>query len=70
MGPDAGFEDLPLRGNVTSSPMIGPDGAIYLGAADGGFVAFKGTNAPASSCWPTFRGNLTGTGRPSPGKTQ
>ncbi len=67
-GPDAGFTDTPLGGSVTSSPALGTDGTVYLGARDGKFRALKGTGGPAASCWPTFRGDSMGTGRANPGK--
>ena len=41
-------------GYAFSSPVIGPDGTIYLGAGTK-LHALYGTNSPASSSWPMFR---------------
>lgn len=46
------------RGNeIESSPMIGPDGSIYVGSADGNLYKINGNGSPLSahSSWPAFR---------------
>ncbi len=45
-----------------SSPAIGPDGTVYIGAGSNLF-AISGTNLLADSPWPMFRGNVKHTGR-------
>lgn len=52
------------RGNeIESSPMIGPDGSIYVGSADGNLYKINGNGSPLSahSSWPAFRRNLRNT---------
>lgn len=50
--------------NVDSSPVIGPDGTIYVGCWDGNLYALNGDGAgPATSSWPLFHQNLARVGR-------
>ena len=59
-----------LGTGASSSPAIAPDGTVYIGGWDGRFHALKGAAGPAGSCWPTFRGNMAGTGRANVPKAQ
>ena len=53
-----------LGGSATSSPAIGRDGAVYLGAGSGPFRAFQANaSGLARSAWPKFRGDAAQTGR-------
>lgn len=47
----------------TSSPVIGPDGTVYVGSWDGGLYAFEGDGPPARSVWPQYRHDAQRTGR-------
>jgi outer membrane protein assembly factor BamB len=46
-----------------SSPVIGPDGTIYVGSWDGGVYAFRGDGPPAATLWPQYRHDAQHTGR-------
>jgi outer membrane protein assembly factor BamB len=46
-----------------SSPVIGPDGTVYVGSYDEGFYAFSGDGAPLAGKWSMLRGNAQHTGR-------
>jgi outer membrane protein assembly factor BamB len=54
---------------ITSSPMIGSDGTIYIGGGidgdtdEGGLFALAGRGTVISSSWPLFRQNRKNTGR-------
>lgn len=50
-------------GWVDSSPVIGPDGAVYAGSFDHRLYAFQGASPPALSAWPQFAADFTRTGR-------
>jgi outer membrane protein assembly factor BamB len=39
----------------TSSPVIAPDGTVYVGSWDGGLYAFCGDGPPARTLWPQYR---------------
>jgi outer membrane protein assembly factor BamB len=52
-----------VGGFATSSPAIGRDGTIYLGALSTPFRAYQGTGALARTPWPKFRGDAAQTGR-------
>jgi outer membrane protein assembly factor BamB len=51
---------------VQSSPLLSPDGVVYVGANDAQLYALKGSAGPATRAWSMFRGNPQRTGR-SPG---
>lgn len=40
--------------HVRPSPVVGPDGTVYIGAADGHLYAIRGDTGPADSPWPMF----------------
>jgi outer membrane protein assembly factor BamB len=54
---------------VTSSPMVGSDGTIYIGGGidydtdEGGLFALAGRGVVVNSSWPLFRQNRKNTGR-------
>jgi outer membrane protein assembly factor BamB len=54
---------------ITSSPMVGSDGTIYIGGGidwdtdEGGLFALAGRGTVVSSSWPLFRQNRKNTGR-------
>lgn len=54
-----GFES---RSSIQSAPLITPNGTVIFGANDGNLYAVKGTNGPAPSVWPMYRGNAQRTG--------
>jgi outer membrane protein assembly factor BamB len=47
----------------TSSPVIAPDGTIYVGSWDNGLYAFRGDGPPAATLWPQYRQNAQHTGQ-------
>jgi outer membrane protein assembly factor BamB len=60
------------QGNlIESSPMIGPDGSIYVGSFDGALYKLNGNGSPLStySSWPAFRHDIRRTGRLLPSNT-
>jgi outer membrane protein assembly factor BamB len=48
-----------------SSPVVAPDGTMYIGTLDGFLLAFEGAASPVSlySAWPMFRRDAAHTGR-------
>jgi outer membrane protein assembly factor BamB len=50
---------------IEASPLVAPNGAIYISSQDGGLYKIKGSGSPLSSLsvWPSFRRNLAHTGR-------
>jgi hypothetical protein len=54
--------DEPL---VESSPVVGPDGSIYIGSFDGKLYKITGNGSPLSeySSWPAFRRDIAHSGR-------
>ncbi len=57
---DQGGDDF-----IESSPVIAPDGSIYVGSTDGFLYKIAGNGSPLSklSSWPAFRRNIAHTGR-------
>ncbi len=51
--------------DVESSPIVAPDGSIYVGSFDGFLYKINGNGSPLSaySSWPAFRRDLTHAGR-------
>lgn len=51
--------------DIESSPVIAPDGSIYVGSTDGFLYKIVGNGSPLSklSSWPAFRRDLSHTGR-------
>ena len=47
----------------SSSPTIGPDGAVYVGSWDGGLYAFRADGPAAGTAWPQHRHDAQHTGR-------
>ncbi len=58
-------EAPPVPGDelANSSPIIGPDGTIYAVLGSTLYAVASGTNGPANSPWPMYRGNAQHTGR-------
>jgi outer membrane protein assembly factor BamB len=54
--------DLKANELCFSSPVVGADGTVYVGAGKKLF-AVSDTNTPASNPWPTFRGDIKHTAR-------
>lgn len=48
---------------IPSSPVIGPDGTVYIGSFEDGFYAFYGDGEPLKGKWSMFRGGPQHTGR-------
>jgi outer membrane protein assembly factor BamB len=69
--PDTGavrwvFDTQPRYGDVIeSSPVVAPDGSIYVGSEDGMLYKLSGNGSPLSeySSWPAFRRDTTHSGR-------
>ena len=57
--------DAPDDDLVESSPLIAPDGSIYIGFLDGFLYKLRGNGSPLSalSSWPAFRRDVQHTGR-------
>lgn len=51
--------------DIESSPVVAPDGSIYVGSFDGFLYKLNGSGSPLSaySSWPAFRGDAAHTGR-------
>ena len=54
--------NLNVGDNITSSPVIGPNGIVYITAWNHGVFAIKASSGPADSPWPMFGQNAQGTG--------
>lgn len=68
LGPDGKVrwtitQPLPPPDNVNTSPIIGPDGTVYATLNTTLYAIASGTNGPADSPWPMYRGNARHTGR-------
>lgn len=50
----------------TSSPVLAPDGTVYVGSWDGGLYAFRGDGPVAATLWPEYRRNAQHTGTMAP----
>jgi outer membrane protein assembly factor BamB len=48
---------------IPASPVIAPDGTVYVGSFQDGFYAFAGDGAPLTGKWSMIRGNAQHTGR-------
>ena len=46
-----------------TSPVIGPDGTLYAALGTTLYALATGTNGPADSPWPMYRGNYRHTGK-------
>lgn len=57
--------DTQTRQNIESSPIVGPDGAIYIGSLDGLVYKITGNGSPLSSFsnWPAFHRDTRHTGQ-------
>jgi outer membrane protein assembly factor BamB len=51
-----------------ASPVIAPDGTVYVGSFQDGFYAFYGDGAPLTGKWGMFRADAQHTGRAPKGK--
>lgn len=51
-----------IEGYNDSSPNIGPDGSLYIGAHDGSLYKFEGSAPLLNGGWPRFQGNHAQTG--------
>ncbi|MSU47884.1 MAG: hypothetical protein EXS37_02120 [Opitutus sp.] len=56
---------FPTLDDVESSPVVAPDGSIYVGSFDGLLYKINGNGSPLSaySSWPAFRRDVTHSGR-------
>lgn len=71
---DGSFRWTPFAGSQTeddymeSSPIVAPDGSIYIGSSDGYLYKINGNGSPlsAASSWPAFRRDFTRSGRAQP----
>lgn len=74
LNPDNGavrwsFDTRTGPGNlIESSPIVAPDGSIYVGSLDGLFYKIAGNGSPLSthSSWPAFRRDIAHNGRAEP----
>ena len=55
--------EFPLLDAAATSPIIGPDGTLYAALGSTLYAIATGTNGPANSPWPMYRGNAQHTGR-------
>jgi hypothetical protein len=56
--------DFTTENIVESSPVIGPDGTVYVGSNDKKIYALEGSSGgPAKTAWSTFRRDERHTGR-------
>jgi outer membrane protein assembly factor BamB len=55
-----------LKGIVTASPAVAPDGTIYIGSSLHTCIALQGSAPLAHGGWPKFRGNPLQNGRAAP----
>jgi hypothetical protein len=53
----------PREDLARTSPIIGPDGTLYAALGSTLYAIATGTNGPADSPWPMYRGNARHTGR-------
>ena len=53
----------PAADIASTSPVIGPDGTLYAALGSTLYAVATGTNGPADSPWPMYRGNVRHTGK-------